>query len=91
MAHISDQVSPNYLNLLELVSMINGVSVNCMLDSGAMHSFAHTRIVKSMEMQPSQCDVLTVTVTNSSNSLGNDVCTLDLTFTAEGGDRQVTV
>ena len=63
----------------------------CMLDSGAMHSFVHPRIVQSTEAQPSEGAVLTVTVANGTKVLCNDACMLDLTFTAEGGDRQVTV
>ena len=35
--------------------------------------------------------MLTVTVANGSQVLCNDVRLLDLTFMAEGGDRQVTV
>ena len=35
--------------------------------------------------------MLTVTVANGSKLLCNDVRLLDLTFTAEDGDRQVTV
>ena len=35
--------------------------------------------------------VLTVTMANGTKVLCNDVHLLDLTFTAEGGDRQVTV
>ena len=42
-------------------------------------------------MQPSEGAVLTVTVANGSNLLCNDVQALDLTFTVEGGDHQVTV
>ena len=71
--------------------MSHGVSVNCMLDSGAMHSFVHPRIVQSTEAQPSEGAVLTVTVANGSKVLYNDVRLLDLTFMAEGGDCQVTV
>ena len=63
----------------------------CMLDSGAMYSFVHPRIVQSMEAQPSEGAVLTVTVANGSKALCKDVCLLDLIFTMEGGDRQVTV
>ena len=71
--------------------MCNGVLVNCMLDSGATHSFVHPRIVQTTEAQPSEGAVLTVTVANGSKLLCHDVRTLDLTFTAEGGDHQVTV
>ena len=71
--------------------MSNGVLVKCMLDSGAMHSFVHPCIVQSIEAQLSEGVVLTVTMENGSKVLCSDVCTLDLTFTAEGGDRQVTV
>ena len=67
------------------------MSVNCMLDSGATHSFVHPRIVQMTEAQPSEGAVLTVTVANGSKVLCNDLRTLNLTFTAEGGDRQVTV
>ena len=67
------------------------MSVNCMLDSGAMHSFVHPRIVQSMEAQPSEGAVLTVTVANGSKALCEDVHSLDLMFTAEGGDHQATV
>ena len=67
------------------------MSVNCMLDSGAMHSFVHPRIVQTTEAQPSEGAVLTVTVANGTKVLCNDVHTLDLTFMVEGGDRQVTV
>ena len=67
------------------------MSVNCMLDSSAMHSFIHPCIVQTTEAQLSEGAVLTVTVANSSQALCTDVCTLNLTFTAEGGDRQVTV
>ena len=65
--------------------------MNCMLDSGAMHSFVHPRIVQLMEAQPSEGAVLTVTVANGTKVLCNDVCMLNLTFMAEVGDRQVTV
>ena len=67
------------------------MSVNCMLDSGATHSFVHPRIVPRTEAQPSEGAVLTVTVANGTKVLCNDIRTLDLTFTVEGGDRQVTV
>ena len=65
--------------------------VNCMLDSGATHSLVHPHIVQTMEAQPSEGAALTVTVANGSKVLCNDVCLLNLTFTVEGGDRQVTV
>ena len=42
-------------------------------------------------MQPSEGAVLTVTVANGTKVLCHDVRTLELTFTAEGEDRQVTV
>ena len=71
--------------------MSNSVSVNCMLDSGATHSFVHPRIVQTTEAQQSEGAVLTVTVANGSKLLRNDVRSLNLTFAAEGGDRQVTV
>ena len=71
--------------------MSNGVLVNCMLDSGATHSFVHPRIVQTTETQPSEGAVLTVTVVNGAKVLCHDVHALNLTFTAEGGDRQVTV
>ena len=67
------------------------MSVNCMLDSGATHSFVHPRIVQTTEAQPSEGAVLTVTVANGTKVLCNDVCALNLTFTAEGGDCQVKV
>ena len=67
------------------------MSVNCMLDSGATHSFVHPHIVQMMVAQPSEDALLTVTVANGSKVLCNDVCLLDLTFMAEGGDHQVTV
>ena len=67
------------------------MSVNCMLDSGATHSFVHPRIVQTMEAQPSEGAVLTVTVVNGTKVLCNDVRALNWTFTSEGGDRQVTV
>ena len=44
-----------------------------------------------MEAQPSEGAVLTVSVATGSKVLCEDVRTLDLTFTAEGGDRQLTV
>ena len=65
--------------------------VNCMLDSGATHSFVHPCIVQTTEVQPSDSAVLTVTVANGTKVLCNDVRSLELAFTAEGGDRQVTV
>ena len=74
-----------------MVANSNGASVNYMLDSGATHSFVHPRIVQTTEAQPSEGAVLTVAVANSSKALCNDVRMLDLTFMAEGGDRQVTV
>ena len=44
-----------------------------------------------MEAQPSEGAVLTVTVANGTKVLCNDVRALNLMFTAEGGDRQVTL
>ena len=67
------------------------MSVKCMLNSGAMHSFAHPRIVQSTEAHLSEGAVLAIVVANSSKALCKDVHVLDLTFTAEGGDCQVTV
>ena len=67
------------------------MSVNCMLDSGATHSFVHPCIVQTTEAQPSEGAVLTVTAANGTKVLCNDVHALDLMFTVEGGDRQVTV
>ena len=67
------------------------MSVNCMLDSGAMQSFVHPCIVQLMEVQPPEGAVLTVTVANGNKALCKNVCLLDLTFTLEGGDHQVTV
>ena len=74
-----------------MVAVSNGVLVNCMLDSGATHSFVHPRVVQTTEAQPSEGAVLTVTVANGSKVLCQDVPEFELTFTAEGGDRQVTV
>ena len=51
----------------------------------------HPCIVQSIEAQRSEGAVLTVTVANGTKVLCNDVRMLNLTFTAEGGDRQVTV
>ena len=65
--------------------------MNCMLDSGATYSFVHPCIVQTMEAQPSEGAMLTKTVANGSKLLCKDVCTLDLMFTAEGEDCQVTV
>ena len=65
--------------------------VNCMLDTGATHSFVHPHIVQTTEAQLSEGAVLTVTVANGSKALCKYVRLLDLTFMAEGGDRQVTV
>ena len=62
-----------------------------MLDSGATHSFVHPRIVQMTEVQLSEGAVLTVTVANGTKVLCNDVRALNLTFTAEGRDCQVTV
>ena len=60
-----------------------------MLDSGAMHSFVHPRVVKSMGVEPLQGAELTVTMANGNQVLCCDVVELDLTFSAEGGDHQV--
>ena len=62
-----------------------------MLDSGATHTFVQPCIVQSTEVQLSEGAVLTVTVANGSKALCKDVRLLDLTFTVEGRDRQVTV
>ena len=62
-----------------------------MLDSGAMHSFVHPHVVQLTEAQSSEGAVLTVTVANGSKPLCEDVRMLDLMFTVEGGDCQVTV
>ena len=67
------------------------MSVNCILDSGAKHSFVPPHIVQTMAAQLSEGAVLTVTVANSTKVLYKDVRTLDLMFTVEGGDRQVSV
>ena len=54
-----------------------------MLDSGALHSFVHPRVVKSMGVEPSQGAALTVTVAYGNHVLCCDVFKLDLTFLAE--------
>ena len=51
--------------------------VNCMLDSGATHSFVHLRVVQLMDVQLSEGAVLTVTVANGSKALCKDVHLLD--------------
>ena len=60
-----------------------------MLDSGAVHSFVHPRVVKLMGVEPLQGAALTVSVANGNQVLCGDVVELDLTFLVEGGDRQV--
>ena len=60
-----------------------------MLDSRAMHSFVHPRVVMSMGVEPLQSAALTVTVTNRNKMLCCDVVELNLTFLVEGGDWQV--
>ena len=62
-----------------------------MLDSGAMHSFVHPRVVKLMDVEPPQGAALTVTVANGNQVLCHDVVELDLISLTEGGDRQVVV
>ena len=62
-----------------------------MLDSGAMHSFVHPRVVKSMGVEPSQGAALTVTVTYGNQVLCHNIVKFDLTFLVEGKDRQVVV
>ena len=62
-----------------------------MLDSGAMYSFVHPRVVKSMYVEPLQGAASTVTVANGNQMLCRDVVELDLTFMVEGGDHQVVV
>ena len=60
-----------------------------MLDSSAMHSFVHPRVIKLMGVEPSQGATLTVTVANRNQVLCSDVVELDLTFLVECGDCQV--
>ena len=60
-----------------------------MLDSGAMQSFLHPRVVKPMGVKPLQGAVLTVTMANGNQVLCCDIVELDLTFLVEGRDRQV--
>ena len=60
-----------------------------MLDSSAMHSFVHPKVLKSLGVEPSQGAALTVTFANGNQVLCTDVVELDLTFLAEGRDRQV--
>ena len=45
------------------------MSVKYMLDSAAMHSFVHPRIVQLTEAQPSEGTMLTVTVANGTKTL----------------------
>ena len=65
--------------------------VNCMLDSGATHSFFHPRFVQTTEAQLSEGAMLTVIVAYGIKVLCKDVHKLNLQFTAEGGDCQVKV
>ena len=44
-----------------------------MSSSGALHSFVHPSVVKSMGVEPSQGAALTVTVTNGNQVLCHDV------------------
>ena len=67
------------------------MSVKCILDSGATHSFVNPCIVKSTEAQLSEGAVLTITVANGTMVLCKDVQMLDLQFTVEGRGSQVTV
>ena len=59
--------------------------VECMLDSGATHSFVHPKVIKLMGVEPSQGAALSITVANGNQVLCRDVVELDLTFSAEGG------
>ena len=45
MAHMSNLALSECPNLLELKAICRVVEVSCMLDSGAMHSFVHPRVV----------------------------------------------
>ena len=67
------------------------MSVKCMLHSSATHSFVHPRIVQLTEAKPSEGDVLAVTVGTGTKVFCKDICMLDLMFTVEGRDCQVTI
>ena len=68
-----------------------------MLDSNTIHSFVHPRVVKLMGVEPTQGAALTVAVANGNQVLHHDIglswiiIKLDLSFSVEGGDRQVIV
>ena len=66
-----------------------GILVECMLDSGAMHSFVHPRVVMLINVEPLQGAALTVTMVHGNQVLCCDVVELDLAFLAEDGDHQV--
>ena len=62
MACMSNLASSEYPNLLELKATCRGVEVSCMLDSGAMHSFVHPRVVEWISTTLSKGAKLTVMV-----------------------------
>ena len=55
-----------------------------MLDSGAMHSFVHPRVVKQTSAAMSKGQKLTVTITNGSTSIADDMLEVGLVFTVQG-------
>ena len=55
-----------------------------MLDSGAVHSFVHPRVVEQMSVAMSKGAKLTVTVVKGSTLVSDDLLEVGLVFTVQG-------
>ena len=84
LACMSNLALSDFLYLLELQATCCGVQVLCILDSDAMHSFVHPRVIQQMFAAMSQQAKLTVTIANGSALISDDVLEAGLVLTAQG-------
>ena len=77
-ARVTNVLDENGARLLLFVAQCNGVSVECLVDSGAMHSFVKHDVVVKTECTTAAEPVLSVTLADENTVVTDSISCLDL-------------
>ena len=77
-ARVTNVLDENGPHLLSFVAYCNGVSVECLVDSGAMHSFVKHNVVVKTGCTTAAAPVLSVTLADESTVVSDSISCLDL-------------
>ena len=84
-ARVTNVLDENGPRLLSFVAQYNGVSVECLVDSGAMHSFVKHGVVVKTGYTTAAVPILSATLADENTVVSDSISCLDLTVVVGAG------